>query len=127
MPETPESRRRRWADVVLIVAGLLLSGLAIWPPPFVNAQEVGGRFGVWQVYALAGGLTMAGLLLGQRWRWRALARPLLLAAVLVLAAGLFTTFRDLGPVAILTVILPGLLILVATPFFGPMPREAESR
>jgi hypothetical protein len=111
--------------VAVLIAGLLLSGLAIWPPPFVNAQEVGGRFGVWQVYALAGGLTMAGLVLGQR--WRALARPLLLAAVLVLAAGLFTTFRDLGPAAALTVILPALLILVATPFFGPMPREAESR
>jgi hypothetical protein len=125
VPGTPESQRRRWADVAVIVAGLLLSGLAIWPPPFVNTQEVGGRFGVWQVYALAGGLTMAGLLLGQR--WRALARPLLLAAVLVLAAGLFTTFRDLGPAAALTVILPGLVILVTTPFFGPMPREAESR
>jgi hypothetical protein len=47
--------------------------------------------------------------------------------VLVLAGGLFTTFRDLGPVAALTVILPGLLILVATPFFGPMPREVETR
>ena len=125
MPETPESQRRRWADVAVLIAGLLLSGLAIWPPPFVNAQEVGGRFGVWQVYALAGGLTMAGLVLGQR--WRALARPLLLAAVLVLAAGLFTTFRDLGPAAALTVIPPGLVILVAIPFFGPMPREAESR
>jgi hypothetical protein len=57
----------------------------------------------------------------------ALARVPLLAAVAVLAFGLLTTFRDLGPAAFLTVIVPGLLILLATPFFGPMPRAVESR
>src|SRR5687767_1998970 len=127
MPESPESRRRHWAAVVVISSGLLLLGLAIWPPPFVNTEEVGGALTVWQVYALAGGLTVAGLLLGQRSGRHTLARPLLLGATIALAVGPFTTFRELGPAALLTTIEPGLLTLVATPFFSPMPRAAEAR
>jgi hypothetical protein len=46
--------------------------------------------------------------------------------VVVLAVGLFTGFRDLGMTAWLTVIIPGIVLLIATPFFGPMPRAAES-
>jgi hypothetical protein len=34
--------------------------------------------------------------------------------------------RELGPVAWLTVIVPGIVLLVAMPFFGPMPRAVES-
>jgi O-antigen/teichoic acid export membrane protein len=51
---------------------------------------------------------------------------LLIVAVAVLVVGLFTGFRQLGPAAWLTVIIPGIVLLVATPFFGPMPRAAES-
>ena len=59
--------------------------------------------------------------------WTAFALFLLLiGAVVVLAVGLFTGFRELGPIACLTVIIPGIVLLVATPFFGPMPRAPET-
>jgi hypothetical protein len=43
----------------------------------------------------------------------------------VLVIGFFTGFRAFGLVAWLTVIIPGLVLLVATPFFGPTPRAAR--
>ena len=124
MAEKAEVKRRHWADVAVILAGLTLWGFAIWPTPFADSPEV-GRLTVWPIYAVAGVLTLAGFLLGQRWQWRAIARVLLFAAAAVLAYGLLTTFRALGAAAWLTVIVPGLLLLLAAPFFGPMPRAAE--
>jgi O-antigen/teichoic acid export membrane protein len=129
MQETPARSRRHWADVAVIIVGLGLFGLAIWFPPFTTttgADEVKTAPMVWPIYAIAGGLTLLGLFAGQRWRLRTLARVLLIAAVVVLAVGLFTGFRELGPAAWLTVIIPGIVLLVAAPFFGPMPRAADS-
>jgi hypothetical protein len=127
MAEQESRNRRRWADVAVILAGLELWGFAIWPTPFADTAEVGRHLAVWQVYALAGGLTVAGFLLGQNWRFRGVARVLLLGAVAVIVLGLLTTFRDLGPAALLTLVIPGLLLLLAVPFFGPMPRAVEEQ
>jgi hypothetical protein len=124
MAEAPEVRRRHWADVAAILAGLMLMGLAIWPVPFVDVGETGDRVAVWWIYALAGGLSLIGVFLGQRWQLRQLAQGLMLAAVGVLLYGLLTAFRDLGTAAVLTAVVPGLLLLLAAPFFGPMPRAA---
>ena len=129
MQDTPARTRRHWADVAVILVGLGLFGLAIWFPPFTTttgASEVKTAPAVWPTYALAGGLTLVALFAGQRWQWRTFARVLLIAAVIVLVVGLFTGFRQLGPAAWLTVIIPGIVLLVATPFFGPMPRAADS-
>ncbi len=129
MQDSPARTRRHWADIAVIIVGLGLFGLAIWFPPFTTttgADEVKTAPAVWPIYALAGGLTLVALFAGQRWQWRTFARVLLIAAVAVLVVGLFTGFRELGPVAWLTVIIPGIVLLVATPFFGPMPRAAES-
>jgi len=129
MEDTPTRTRRHWADVAVIVVGLGLFGLAVWFPPFTTtagAGEVRAVHSVWPIYAVSGGLTLIALLAGQRWEWRNFARLLLIAAVVVLAVGLFTGFRDLGLTAWLTVIIPAIVLLVAIPFFGPMPRAAES-
>ena len=129
MQDTPTRTRRHWADVAVIVVGLGLFGLAVWFPPFTTtagAGEVRAVHSVWPIYALAGGLTLIALLAGQRWEWRNFARLLLIAAVVVLAVGLFTGFRELGLTAWLTVIMPAIVLLIAIPFFGPMPRAAES-
>ncbi len=124
MADAPEMQRRHWADIAAIVAGLILMGLAIWPVPFVDTQEA-GRISVWWIYAVSGGLTLIGFFLGQQWRWRQLAQGLMFAAVGVLLYGLLTRFRELGTAAVLTALIPGLLLLLAAPFFGPMPRAAE--
>jgi hypothetical protein len=129
MQDTPARTRRHWADVAVILVGLGLFGLAVWFPPFTTtagAGEVRTVHALWPIYATAGGLTLLALFAGQRWQWRTFARVLLIAAVVVLVVGLFTGFRELGPTAWLTVIIPGIVLLVAIPFFGPMPRAAES-
>ena len=128
MQDTPARTRRHWADVAVILVGLGLFGLAIWFPPFTTttgAEEVRTAPSVWPIYAIAGGLTLIALFTGQRWQWRTFARLLLVAAVLVLVVGLFTGFRQLGPAAWVTIIIPAIVLLVAVPFFGPMPRAAE--
>lgn len=129
MQDTPARTRRHWADVAVILVGLGLFGLAVWFPPFTTtagAGEVRTVYSVWPIYGTAGGLTLLALFAGQRWQWRTFARILLIAAVVVLIVGLFTGFRKLGPTAWLTVIIPGIVLLVAIPFFGPMPRAAEN-
>jgi hypothetical protein len=130
MQDTPPRTRRHWADVAVILVGLGLFGLAIWFPPFTTtggADEVTSVPTLWPYYAGAGGLTLIALFLGQRWEWRTVARLMLVGAVIVLVVGLFTRFRGLGPIAWITVIIPGIVLLAATPFFGPMPRAAETR
>jgi hypothetical protein len=127
MAEVTEKRRRHWADVAAILAGLMLMGLAIWPVPFADRPETGRQVDVWWIYALAGGLSLVGVFLGQRWRFRQLAQGLLFAAVGVLLYGLVVEFRELGIAAVLTVVIPGALLLLAAPFFGPMPRAAAER
>jgi hypothetical protein len=129
MHDTPSRERRHWADVAVILCGLGLFGLAVWFPPFTTttgADEVRSAPSLWPIYAGAGGLTLVALFLGQRWEWRTFARILLIAAVAVLVYGLLTGFRELGVAAWLTAIIPGIVLLVATPFFGPMPRAADS-
>jgi peptidoglycan/LPS O-acetylase OafA/YrhL len=124
LPDRPVPERRHWADVVLILTGLTLLGLALWFPPFSTTDEAPNALSLWPNYALAGSLTLIALLLGQRWNWLRLARLLLFAALGVLVASLFKV-RAQGVVTWLTLILPGLAILLAIPFFGPMPRAAE--
>jgi peptidoglycan/LPS O-acetylase OafA/YrhL len=123
MQEFPTLRRRHWADVAVIFVGLALVGLAVWSPPFSPSREVRNIVSAWQIYALAGGLSLAALFVGQRWRWRQVARLMLFAAAVVLLTGMFDAFRYLGPAAWLTAIIPAGLLLAAAPFFGPMPRS----
>ncbi len=124
MPDTPIARRRHWADVVLILAGLSLFGLAVWFPPFSTTGQAGEAISLWPNYAMAGGLILLALFLGQRWTWVRFSRLMLVGAVVVLAIGLFRV-RAQGTLPWLTLIIPGLAVLLAAPFFGPMPRAAE--
>ena len=124
MTDTRAPQRRRWADVVLILAGLSLFGLAVWFPPFSTTDEAPAAISLWPIYALAGGLIILALFLGQRWDWLRFARLLLFAAMGVLIVGLLRV-RGQGMLTWLTLIIPGVAILLAIPFFGPMPRAAE--
>jgi hypothetical protein len=123
--DTPDRTRRHWADVALILVGLGLFGLAVWFPPFSTTGEAPQAILLWPIYALAGGLTLTALFLGQRWEWRLLARLLLVAAIGALLVGLFRV-RTVGVVAWLTLVIPAAVLLVAIPFFGPMPRAVKA-
>lgn len=124
MAETPASDRRRWADVALILTGLGLFGLAVWFPPFSTTSDASQANRLWPFYALAGGLVLLALFLGQKWDWVRLARLLLVAALVVLVIALFRV-RSFGMVAWLTLIIPGIILLFTVPFFGPMPRAGD--
>ena len=67
---------------------------------------------------------LIALFLGQRWDWVRIARLALVAALVVLVYALFRV-RAVGMVAWLTLIIPGLILLLTIPFFGPMPRAGE--
>ena len=123
MRETPGRNRRQWADAALILTGLSLFGLAVWFPPFSTTDEARQAISLWPFYAAAGGLVLVGLILGQRWDYLRLARVLLITALAVLVVALFRV-RAVGMVAWLTLIIPGMVVLLTTPFFGPMPRAA---
>ena len=121
---TPTRDRRRWADVALILTGLGLFGLAVWFPPFSTTSDASQAIRLWPFYALAGGLVLVALFLGQKWDWLRLARLIIVAALVVLVVALFRV-RSVGMVAWLTLIIPGIILLFTVPFFGPMPRAGE--
>lgn len=120
------ARRRHWADVVAIVTGVALFGLAIWPgPPSASegaAAESGRPQVLWLVHALAGMMTLLGVTVAQRWGLRQMGRSLIVIAAVGLIAVLFQ-FNQIGSRALLTVLLPAILLLVAAFSVGPMPRE----
>jgi hypothetical protein len=119
-------RRRHWADVVAIFTGVALLGLAIWPGPQSAsagaARESGNPQALWLAHAMAGASALISVGIAQRWKLRGLARALLVIAALALVVLLFT-FRDFGPRALLTVLLPAALLLLSATAVGPMPRD----
>ena len=71
---------------------------------------------------MAGASALISVGIAQRWKLRGLARALLLVAALALVVLLFM-FRDFGPRALLTVLLPAALLLLSATAVGPMPRD----
>ena len=124
MADTAARGRRQWADAALILTGLGLFGLAVWFPPFSTTSDASQAIRLWPFYALAGGLVLLALFLGQKWDWVRVARLMLVAALVVLVVALFRV-RSVGLVAWLTLIIPGVILLFTVPFFGPMPRAGE--
>jgi cytochrome bd-type quinol oxidase subunit 2 len=122
MDETPARRRRHWADIVVIVVGLLLVGLAAWNAPVssgMRPDEAESLPAVYAAYAIAGGLALASLFIAQR--SSAAGKVVLLVAALVLIGYGVAGYRP-SEALWLTVLLPGLALLGALPFFGRMPR-----
>jgi hypothetical protein len=126
-PSRQGAQSRHWADVLAIFTGLALLGLAIWPGPQSAsagaARESGGNQEIlWLSHAIGGALALASVAIAQRWKLRPLARVLLATAAVGLVVVLFT-FRDFGPRALLTLLLPAVLLLVSASAVGPMPRD----
>jgi hypothetical protein len=120
----PQTRTHNWADILAIVTGMSLLGLAIWPgDPTASAgaaRETGNAEMLWIAHGSAGALTIAGVFLAQHDRWRWLAKGLLILAGVGLIAVL-VVFRDFGPRALGTAALPALALLLASTRVGPLP------
>jgi peptidoglycan/LPS O-acetylase OafA/YrhL len=122
MQESAAGQRRRWADIVVILVGLALVGLAAWNAPIsagAEPDETRSIPSIYMAYAVGGGLALAAVFAVHR--WKGVGRLLLLAAALVLLGYGVAGYQQ-GEALWLTVVLPGLLLLGAAPFFGPMPR-----
>ena len=117
------AQRRHWADIVTIVTGVTLLGLVVWGSPVMttgSTLEMRYPDWVWMLQLAAGALALVAVWLAQRPRSVGLARAALALAGIVLLVGL-AAFRDFGWRAWLTMVLPGVLLLAAARFIGPMP------
>jgi hypothetical protein len=123
MSDTPARERRRWADIVVMLTGLTLIGLAAWNAPASSGarpDETASLGSMYLAYGVGGALAIVALFVAHRSRM--IGRVLLVAAAFVLLGFGFDAFREQVPAVWLTVLLPALLLLGASPFFGPMPR-----
>ena len=127
MNESAGRTRRRWADIVVIVTGLVLVGLAAWNAPASTGrpEETHSLGSMYVAYGVGGGLGLLALFIAHR--SRIVGRLLLVAAALLLLGFGLDAFRQPAGAVWLTALLPALLLLGATPFFGPMPRAASAR
>lgn len=131
-------RTRHWADVIGIVTGISLIALSIWPSGVTASEEAVEATAipdaVYVVRVLAGMAALAAVFLGQKWRRRTAARALMGGAGAALLVTLLV-FNQFEGRALLTMLLPGVLLVVAAFAVGPMPRgdtptaqdEARSR
>jgi hypothetical protein len=118
-------RRRHWADVVVIVVGVYLFLVAFWSPGLVAAEgaaRVQDHQFWWWTKMLGGVSALVAVLLVQRW---VLVGKVLVGAAALLALLGLLTFRVWDWVVLVTVLIPGLLLAAATPWFGPMPTPEE--
>lgn len=121
LPRT-EPERRQWADLAIIIVALTLLGMAIWGGPILTeaGEEIAYTHAVWLTYAGAGALSLAAVLAAQRPSLRGLARALVIIAALGLLVSLLA-YRDFGMRAVLTHIIPALILAFASRDLGPVP------
>jgi hypothetical protein len=114
--------RRRWADVVVILTGLLLVGLAAFNAPASTGRpdQAASLPSMYVAYGLGGGLALVAFFVAQR--WPLLGKLMLVAGALVLLGFGFAAFRAGAAAGWLTILLPALALLGSAPFFGRMPR-----
>jgi len=120
------ARRRRWADVVVIVASLYSIASSFWAPLELltggSGSEVADEGGLWWSYAIGGALGLFALALSRK--NPPLAKGLTAAAGLAVLAG-FLTLDELTPFAALSIGVTGAALLTAAPFVGPMPSPED--
>jgi hypothetical protein len=115
------ARRRHWADVVAIVAGVWSFGEAIWGPTIFSAEAVDrGAGATWIAFGAGGLLAILSVILAQRYTQPARI-TLGLAGLILLLAPL--AYRHPVWLPIVTSVVAGLAMLAAAPFIGRMPRE----
>ena len=126
MDSKVKAKRRRWADIAVLIAALYVLGLAVWAPIAGN-PNFGGRAATgrdaWYWAQVAGGvLPIAGYFLALKNQM--LGKALVGLGAVLLLLGL-RGFSAIGTTAIRDIIVPALVMLVALFFFGPMPTPEE--
>jgi hypothetical protein len=115
------ARRRHWADLVAILAGVWAFGEAIWGPAIFSMQTVDRGAGAsWLAFGVGGLLAIGAVLLAQRSTKP--ARIMLGIAGLILIGSAFA-YRNPVSLPIITASLAGLAMLASAPFIGRMPRD----
>ena len=124
MADTGGRSRRRWAEIVAIVASVVALANALWGAaifPTMQRDLPQGDPGIgynWLAFGLGGSLGVLGAILAQSWgRWAKLA--LVLGGLLLITVPL--AYRRHPPVPIAVSMIVGLAMLLAAPFVGPMP------
>ena len=121
MERVQKARRRHWADVVAIIAGVWSFGESLWGPALFTQETVDrGAGATWLAFGIAGLLAIGAVLLAQR-RTKP-ARIMLATAGLILVASPFA-YRSPVWLPIVSAIVLGVAMLAAAPFIGRMPRE----
>jgi hypothetical protein len=116
-----DARRRHWADVVAIVAGVWSFGQALWGPTLFSTETVDRGAGPsWFAFGIGGLLAIGSVILAQR--STKLARIVLGVAGLMLVLVPFAYRYPVWP-PIISSVVSGLAMLLAAPFIGRMPRE----
>jgi hypothetical protein len=126
MDAVSEARGRRWADIAAILASVTLFGFSIWGGVLAGDSDSLSEV---RNIGLARGSNILGGLLGvlgifAAQKSRAAGRALVIAAGLVALAGMFA-FRVLDGTSVIASGAPGLVLLIAGFFVGPMPTERE--
>jgi hypothetical protein len=120
-------RRRRWADVVVIVAAVYAIATTAWSPAEFfsggTSHEVAKETSwVFTAHVVGGGIALLGLFVA--FRSTTAARVLVAFGGLLYLTTLLTLIEfPLGQV--LSVVVPSLMMLAAAPFVGPMPTPEE--
>lgn len=117
--DTP--RKRHWADVIAIVAGLWAFGEAIWGPSiFAQNAAARGMGALWLAFAIGGLLSVLGVVVAQR--ARGIGRAMVAIAGVLQIAAPFAYARPY-PLPMSVAIVLGLVLLATSRFVGPMPLE----
>ncbi|MDQ2669727.1 MAG: hypothetical protein M3Y31_03770 [Gemmatimonadota bacterium] len=112
---------RTWPNVVVLLMGLTLLGLAMWGGTMAGVRDESASGAAWASHAAAGILALLGFAAAQRTNRRTLARLLVGAAVVALVIG-GATFEWVGPRLIMMIVVPAIALAVAIPFLAPVPR-----
>jgi hypothetical protein len=128
MDAVSEARGRRWADIVAILASVVLFGYSVWGG--ILAGDSDGlrevrNIGLARASNIFGGLLgVIGIFAAQK--SPGAGRALVIAAGVVALAGLFA-FNVIDGTSMAASGIPGIALLLAGFFVGPMPTEREER
>lgn len=121
MNQVQDARRRHWADLAAIIAGVWSFGQALWGPVVFSGPAADrGAGATWLAFGVGGLLCLLSVFVAQR--ATKAARIMLGVAGLVLLASPFA-YRNPALLPTVSSVVAGLVMLVAAPFIGRMPRD----